>query len=259
MKRLLMKNFYTDTECHKHHKDQVVNEYAPLIRMIAASYAAKLPPSIELDDLVSVATLGLLDAIDKFDPTQKTTFKRYAEYRIRGSILDELRSLDIVSRNVRQKQKVLLKATRHLEQKHNRPVSQEEVRSELKLSKNEFHTLRKNAVRPHLISLDQPSLNDNYESTTIKDSIPDTNKPRPDSELLNKEMKQKLADCLEELPENQRIALTLYYFESLNLREIAQVLELTESRVCQLHQKAIETIRNLISENDEMDFVSLAA
>lgn len=230
-------------------RDQIINDYSPLIKSIAFHFAARLPASVELDDLVSVATIGLMDAIEKYDPMQNTSFKNYATYRIRGSILDELRSLDSISRSTRKKVKALERAQICVEKRTKRAASQAELRTELNLSSSDFHTLRGEAIRPNIISLDQPTTRQQLPmGTLLKEAIPDHNYQSPHVTLAQKELKTLLKDAIQKLPTNQRLTLCLYYYENLTLKEISEILTLTEPRICQLHQQAVKKLKELMNQ-----------
>jgi len=224
-------------------KEELIKEYAPLIKFVAQKIAVRLPPNIELDDLISAGSIGLMDAIDKWDPTRDNKFKTYAEFRIRGSILDELRAQDWVPRSVRDKSKALDKTIAQLEIDLGRAPTDEEVSSKLNMSMDEFHDLI-NQVRPvSLLSIDdQPTFSDS-DKKSISNLLEGSKSGNPFNQLNVKVIKDVVAKAIEELPERQRLVLSLYYFEDLNLKEIGQVLRVTESRVSQLHAQAVTRLR----------------
>lgn len=224
-------------------KEELIKEYAPLIKFVAQKIAVRLPPNIELDDLISAGSIGLMDAIDKWDPSRDNKFKTYAEFRIRGSILDELRAQDWVPRSVRDKSKALDRTVAQLEIDLGRNPTDEEISSKLNMSMEEFHDLI-NQVRPvSLLSIDdQPTFSDS-DKKSISNLLEGSKSGNPFNQLNVKVIKDVVAKAIEELPERQRLVLSLYYFEDLNLKEIGQVLRVTESRVSQLHAQAVTRLR----------------
>lgn len=224
-------------------KNQLISEYAPLIKFIAQKIAVRLPSNIELDDLISAGVIGLMDAIDKYDPTRDNKFKTYAEFRIRGAILDELRAQDWVPRSIRDKAKLLDRTIVQLEAELGRNATDEEIAKALNLSVDEFHDLI-NQVRPvSLLPIDQPSSMSHSDKKSIMDILEGSRVNNPFNQLNIKSVKDVVAKAIEELPERQRLVLSLYYFEDLNLKEIGQVLRVTESRVSQLHAQAVTRLR----------------
>ena len=234
-------------------KDKLIMEYAPLIKFIAQKIAVRLPSNIELDDLISSGVIGLMDAIDKYDPTRDNKFKTYAEFRIRGAILDELRAQDWVPRSVRDKAKLLDRTYASLEQQLGRQATDEEVAGELKVSMEEFYDLI-NQVRPvSLLSIDDSNTFSNVDKKSILNLLEATKINNPFNQLNLKSVKEVVTKAIEELPEKQRLVLSLYYYEDLNLKEIGKVLDVTESRVSQLHAQAVTRLRSklMIALGDE--------
>lgn len=227
----------------RNQKEELIKEYAPLIKFVAQKIAVRLPPNIELDDLISAGSIGLMDAIDKWDPTRDNKFKTYAEFRIRGSILDELRAQDWIPRSVRDKAKALDRTISALENELGRYPTEEEISAKLNMPIGEFHDLV-NQVRPvSLLSIDdQPTFSDS-DKKSIANLLEGAKSGNPFNQLNVKVVKDVVAKAIEELPERQRLVLSLYYFEDLNLKEIGQVLRVTESRVSQLHAQAVTRLR----------------
>src|SRR5208282_4723925 len=224
-------------------KDKLIMEYAPLIKFIAQKIAIRLPSNIEFDDLVSSGVIGLMDAIDKYDPSRDNKFKTYAEFRIRGAILDELRAQDWVPRSVRDKAKLLDRTYSSLEQSMGRTPTDEEVAAELKLSMDEFYDLV-NQVRPvSLLSIDDSHTFSNVDKKSILNLLETCKINNPYNQLNLKTIKDIVTTAIEELPEKQRLVLSLYYYEDLNLKEIGRVLDVTESRVSQLHAQAVTRLK----------------
>ncbi len=221
-------------------RDKLIVEYAPLIKYIAQKIAARLPANIELDDLISSGVIGLMDAIDKYDATRDNKFKTYAEFRIRGAILDELRAQDWVPRSVREKAKQLERCYSKIEQLKGRQATDEEVCQELGINQEEFHDMLNQVRSVSLLSYDDLSSFSKSDKRALHgfgDNGPKS--PTPFSEVNVAAVKRLIADAIRDLPEKQRLVLSLYYYEDLNLKEIGRVLDVTESRVSQLHTQAI--------------------
>lgn len=238
-------------------KDQLIQEYAPLIRYIAQKIAVRLPSNIELDDLISAGVIGLMDAIDKYDPSRDNKFKTYAEFRIRGAILDELRAQDWVPRSIRDKAKLLDRTMVQLEADLGRSPTDEEIAKALNVSVDEFHDLV-NQVRPvSLLSIDDSQTFSNTDKKSILNLLEGSKLNNPYNQLNIKTIKEVVARAIEELPERQRLVLSLYYYEDLNLKEIGQVLRVTESRVSQLHAQAVQRLRAKLQATLESGEVEL--
>lgn len=237
-------------------KDKLITEYAPLIKFIAQKIAVRLPANIELDDLVSAGVIGLMDAIDKWDPSRDNKFKTYAEFRVRGAILDELRAQDWVPRSVRDKAKLLDKTMVALEGELGRIATDEEVAKALNITMDEFHDLL-NQVRPvSLLSIDEDQAFSNVDKKSIMNILEGTKFNNPFVQLNMKTVKDVVTTAIEELPERQRLVLSLYYYEDLNLKEIGKVLRVTESRVSQLHAQAVARLRGRLAQvlgSEELD------
>lgn len=244
----LLKNYKDDSKkLTQKDKDQLIVEYAPLIKFIAQKIAVRLPSNIELDDLISSGVIGLMDAIDKWDPTRDNKFKTYAEFRIRGAILDELRAQDWVPRSIRDKAKLLDKTMSTLEAELGRTATDEEVANALNMSIEEFHDLL-NQVRPvSLLSIDESQTFSNVDKKSILNILEGCKLSNPFNQLNLKTVKDLVTQAIEELPERQRLVLSLYYYEDLNLKEIGKVLRVTESRVSQLHAQAVSRLRNKLT------------
>ncbi|MGE4234010.1 MAG: sigma-70 family RNA polymerase sigma factor [Bacteriovoracia bacterium] len=237
-------------------REEIIIEYSPLIRYIAQKIAARLPANIDIDDLISAGVIGLMDAIEKYDSSRDNKFKTYAEFRIRGAILDELRAQDWVPRSVREKAKMLEKAYAKIEQELGRQATDEEVCAYLKISHEEYHELL-NEVRS-IALLSYEDLHTYAKGDKRNDvGIAGSGKMQtPFSELSVARLKQMISRAIEDLPEKQRLVLSLYYYEDLNLKEIGKVLDVTESRVSQLHTQAILRLRARLKTNFD-DFLML--
>ncbi|MCO4754952.1 MAG: FliA/WhiG family RNA polymerase sigma factor [Bacteriovoracaceae bacterium] len=220
-------------------KDQIIVEYAPLVKFIAQKIASRLPSNIELDDLISCGVIGLMDAIQKFDPSRDNKFKTYAEFRIRGAILDELRSQDWVPRSVREKSKQLEKAYAKLERELGRPANDDEMCKELECSLEDFHDMVNKSKSVSLLNIDDSASFNRGDKKLMMGLLEHRRSSNPFSAVNYKSAQNIIKEGIKALPEKQRLVLSLYYFEDLNLKEIGQVLDVTESRVSQLHTQAI--------------------
>lgn len=240
---LLTKKYKETKKVDKKTKEKLILEYAPLIKFIAQKIAVRLPSNIEFDDLVSSGVIGLMDAIDKYDPSRDNKFKTYAEFRIRGAILDELRAQDWVPRSVREKAKQLERAHLKLEQRLGRAPTEDELTSELQISKEEYFDLLNQVKSVSILSLDEAGSFNSSDRKSILSLLESCKIPSPISQLNLKGIKTVVTRAIESLPEKQRLVLSLYYYEDLNLKEIGEVLEVTESRVSQLHTQAILWLR----------------
>ncbi len=238
-------------------RDRLIREYAGLIRFIAQKIAARLPSNIELDDLISSGVIGLMDAIDKYDSNRDNKFKTYAEFRIRGAILDELRSQDWVPRSVRDKAKMLERAYLKVEQLKGRQATDEEVCIELGMTTEQYHEMLGEVRSVSLLSYDDLTNLSSVDKRAIHGNGEAGSKvPTPFSELGVAHLKRLVTEAIEDLPEKQRLVLSLYYYEDLNLKEIGRVLDVTESRVSQLHSQAILKLKARL-RNHWDDFVSM--
>lgn len=230
-------------------RDQIVAEYAPLIKYIAQKIAARLPANIELDDLISSGVIGLMDAIEKYDSSRDNKFKTYAEFRIRGAILDELRAQDWVPRSVREKAKMLERAYSKIEHDKGRPATDEEVCAELNVSQEEYHDLLNQVRSVSLLSYDDLNNLSKGDRRSIMGASEGGKSATPFAEVNVAHLKRMIAEAIRDLPEKQRLVLSLYYYEDLNLKEIGKVLDVTESRVSQLHTQAILRLRAKLKNN----------
>ncbi len=238
-------------------RDRLIREYGGLIKFIAQKIAARLPSNIELDDLISSGVIGLMDAIDKYDSSRDNKFKTYAEFRIRGAILDELRSQDWVPRSIREKAKILERAYSKIEQMKGRQATDDEVCIELGMTSEQYHEMLNEVRSVSLLSYDDLTNLSNADKRTLHGNGEAGSKvPTPFSEVSVAHLKKLVAEAIEDLPEKQRLVLSLYYYEDLNLKEIGRVLDVTESRVSQLHSQAIFKLKARL-KNHWDDFVSM--
>jgi RNA polymerase sigma factor for flagellar operon FliA len=238
-------------------RERLVLEYAPLIKYIAQKIAARLPANIELDDLISSGVIGLMDAIEKYDSNRDNKFKTYAEFRIRGAILDELRAQDWVPRSVREKAKILERVYAKIEQQKGRQATDDEVCDELQITQDEFHDLLNQVRSVSLLSYDDLSSFSKADKRTLHGVGESGSKsPTPFNEVNVAYVKRMIAESIQDLPEKQRLVLSLYYYEDLNLKEIGRVLDVTESRVSQLHTQAILRLKARL-RNHWDEFITL--
>jgi RNA polymerase sigma factor for flagellar operon FliA len=252
----LVKGDFSPTNTHR---EKLIVEYSGLIKFIASKIAARLPSNIELDDLISSGVIGLMDAIDKYDSTRDNKFKTYAEFRIRGAILDELRSQDWVPRSVREKAKVLERAYSKIEQVKGRQATDDEVCMELGMSTEQYHEMLNEVRSVSLLSYDDLTNLSNADKRSLHGNGEAGSKvPTPYSEVSVAHLKKLVTEAIEDLPEKQRLVLSLYYYEDLNLKEIGRVLDVTESRVSQLHSQAILKLKARL-RNHWDDFVSMVS
>jgi RNA polymerase sigma factor for flagellar operon FliA len=226
-------------------REQIVLEHTPLIRYIVNRIAVRLPSHIDLDDLHNTGVIGLMDAIEKYDPEKNCKFKTYAEFRIKGAILDQLRSLDWVPRSVRQKSRRLERAYGEVEQRLGRSASEDEVADSLGLQIEKFHELMNQVRGISLVNLEEirGTNPDGDRAGTFADIVEDVHSENPFATLKLTEMKQVIAMTIATLPEKERLVVSLYYYEDLNMKEIGGILGITESRVCQIHTKAALRLR----------------
>jgi RNA polymerase sigma factor for flagellar operon FliA len=223
-------------------RDRMILEHLPQVRLIAVRIYDKLPESVCLDDLISAGALGLIDAVDHFDPTLNVKLKTYAEHKIRGAILDSLRSLDWAPRNKRRKAKLIDSAITAAEKKHKRNPMEEEVAEQLGVSLEEYRQWLVEIRGINLAPIEQAG-NGDSEGTDILRFVSDSEDEWPSHQFERSELKRLLAQTIEKLPEVERTIITLYYHRELTLREIAGVVSLHETRVSQLKSQAILRMR----------------
>jgi RNA polymerase sigma factor for flagellar operon FliA len=227
-------------------RDALINETLPLIKHIAHRVAVRLPNNIEIRDLINAGVIGLLDAIEKFEPERNIKFKTYAEVRIRGAILDSLRNLDWAPRSLRKKSKDLERIYGELSQKLGRPATDEEVCEAMGEDLETFHTL---VDQLHGLTVGSfENLGDSEDSDNYINYYPDDGTNDPYTKFEANELTAMLAEAIEELPEKERLVLSLYYYEEFTMKEIGALLGVNESRVSQLHTKATLRLRSRLSK-----------
>jgi len=226
-------------------REKIIIEYAGLVKVVAGRLSIYLGYNVEYDDLVGYGTFGLIDAIDKYDFDKGVKFETYASVRIRGAILDQIRKMDWIPRTLRQKQKKVDAAYKKIELETGRPATDEEIARELEITVDELDDWQSQTKVSNLISLD-----DYMEQGETKVEIASSEDyVQPEKVVEQQALKQILIDALELLTEKEKKVIVFYYYEELTLKEISSILEVTESRVSQLHTKALQKLRNKLGSN----------
>ncbi|HEU0251246.1 MAG TPA: RNA polymerase sigma factor WhiG [Solirubrobacteraceae bacterium] len=231
-------------------RERLVVAYSPLVKYVAGRTAAGLPPHVEEADLISYGLVGLISAIERFDPSREIKFETYAITRIKGAIIDELRSIDWVPRSVRARAREIERASTKLEHRLQRSPTDEEMAQELDLSVSEFHDSLLTISHSSVAALDEMwSVSDSSgDQVSLMDTIEDPNAPDPSRALDVGDLKDRIAESIASLPEREKLVIALYYYENLTLREIGEVLGVTESRISQLHTKAVLRLRGKMQD-----------
>jgi len=220
-------------------REELIMKYAPLVKYIAERLAIRMPSHISKDDLTSAGILGLFDAIDNYDSSRGIKFETYAFYRIRGAVLDEMRRLDWIPRSIRKEVQEIEAAITAVRVKLGRDPEDHEIALELGVSLESYFKMIDKAKGINLLSLDEPVMGSSVTAVSKMESTT----PSPLDELNKNEVKNIIADALSNLSKKEQLVVSLYYFDELTLKEIARVMELTESRISQIHSKAIITLR----------------
>ena len=221
-------------------REQLILEYAPLVKLVAGRLSMYLGYNVEYDDLVSYGIFGLIDAIDKFDPFKEVKFETYASLRIRGSILDQIRKMDWIPRTVRQRQRQIDEAVKKIEMETGKNATDEAIAKELGVSDSEYTDWQTQINVTNVISLNEFVESGNEPK---QESRGNSHFAQPEEVVEESELKNKLAEALSALTEREQRVITLYYYEELTLKEIAEVLSVSESRVSQLHTKALSKMK----------------
>ncbi|MBE9529042.1 MAG: FliA/WhiG family RNA polymerase sigma factor [Proteobacteria bacterium] len=227
----------------KPERDRLVIENVHLVKIIAYQVAVNLPPHIDVNDLMSSGTIGLLEAIDRFDESKGVQFNTYASIRVRGAIMDELRSMDWMTRSMRDKSNQLERAYDQVERDTGRPAEIEEVATVLDMSTDEINTILSEVCSLSVLSFEDMGLKQYDDGMNILECIKDPSAKDPLLVAKINELKRRVAEVIETLPEKEKIIISLYYFDELTLKEIGKVLDITESRVCQLHSQTMHRLK----------------
>lgn len=231
-------------------RDRLVLHYAPLVKYVAGRVGTGLPAHVDVADLIQSGIFGLVDAIEKFEPERGLKFETYAMQRIRGAILDDLRSQDWVPRSVRSRARDVERALERLGAKLQRTPTDRELAAELKIGLAELRELYGQLQLTSVVALDE-LIAPNKGGSSLAESLPDDAAEDPVASLVDQDSRRQLADAIAQLAERDRVVVTLYYFENLTLAEIGKVLGVTESRVCQLHTRAVLRLRTKLNEQSE--------
>jgi RNA polymerase sigma factor FliA len=228
-------------------RERLILHYAPVVKYVAGRVGVGLPNTIEHGDLVSYGMFGLIDAIERFDPDRGVKFETYAITRIRGAIIDELRAVDWVPRSVRTKARELAKAIQHLQGKLKRTPTDGELAEHLEVTVPELRDMLEQVQLTSMAALDEV-LTSGGDGLTLIDTIEDTSQIRPEENADELAVRGVLADAINGLSERERTIIALYYFEGLTLAQIGEILGVTESRICQIHTKAVLSLRSEMVE-----------
>jgi RNA polymerase sigma factor for flagellar operon FliA len=229
-------------------KNAVLAQHAPLVRRLAHQLRAKLPPSVEVDDLIQAGMIGLLDAVSRYEEDHGAQFETYAAQRIRGSMLDELRSSDWLPRSIRQNMRRIEDAISTLQQRSSRPPSDAEVAKELRLSLAEYQRMLGDCGGHQLIYYED--FHENVDDDHFLDRFCADKSSNPLQDLLASDFREALIEAIGALPDREKLLMGLYYEQELNLKEIGSVMGVSESRVCQLHTQAVARLRARLKERE---------
>ena len=224
---------YADVQ--KDQRDQLIIEHVGLVKRIAYHLMGRLPASVQVDDLIQAGMIGLIEAAKNYDPTQGASFETYANIRVRGAMLDEVRHSDWSPRSLHKKMRELNEAVKEIENTTGRDAKDQEVAKKLNISLDEYYQILRDSACARIFSIQSQ---DGDEALQLSSQEKD-----PLSRLQNEGIQQSLADVIKQLPEREKLLMSLYYNDELNLKEIGQVLDVSESRVCQIHAQALNRIR----------------
>lgn len=228
-------------------KEKIIKDFLPYIKYTAYRLSWKLPPHVTVDDLISVGLMGLMDALERFEPG-KVKLKTYAELRIKGAMIDELRATAWIPRSMRKKIDEINNARTKLEKKHGRVPDDTEVAKTLKMPLDEYYRILQYAVSANPIRIEDFKTNKYSDSDlNFSECIADPASKNPLEVLEEKDVQEKLAELIESMPEKEKLVLSLYYYEELTMQEIGRVLSITESRVCQIHSQALVKLKSKLA------------
>lgn len=222
-----------------------VEDYAPLVKRIAHHMMMRMPPCVQVEDLIQAGMIGLLEAAKKYDASKGASFETYAGIRIRGSIVDEMRRGDWVPRSVHRNSRKISDAINAVEARTGRDASDQEVADELGMDIDEYHSILQDSVSSRLYSFDEAY---NEDGVALEENTPSQPLVNPDEGIQQEALKRSLADAIGQLPERERLVLALYYDEELNLKEIGQIIGVSESRVSQIHSQAAMRLRSRLTD-----------
>ena len=225
-------------------RDELILKHMPMVRYLVSRISPQLPPHLDQQDLMSAAVVGLINAADRFDPGRGVLFKTFAEQHIRGTIIDELRSYDVLSRTMRDKYKKLTRLMVSLEHQLGRNPTSEEVAHSLGIGMDEYYSLLDDVHVFSFISLDDSWDDDEGNSLCLTDVLCESNAKSPQQQVMMMQLTEALGRAVDSLPEKDRLVVTLYYNEDLNLKEIGEILGLTESRISQILSQAMARLRS---------------
>lgn len=229
-------------------REGLIIHYSPLVKFVAGRVGAGLPKNVDQSDLISFGTFGLIDAVDKFEPERGYKFETYAVSRIKGAILDELRALDWVPRSVRSRAREIQRTMAELEHRLQRTPTEDEVAESMGVPLDSLRDHLGEIANLGFVALDELLNPSERESGAMSEMVADQNAIDPSGNYEKEETRYLLADSINRLPDRERLVLTLYYYEGLTLAEIGNVLNVTESRICQIHTKAVMSLRNRFIE-----------
>ncbi len=218
--------------------EKLISDNVDLVKRIVFHLIARLPAHTDLDDLMQAGMMGLLEAARKYDPSRGASFSTYAGIRIRGAMLDEVRRYDWTPRSVHQKHRQVSEAIRDIEAETGRHAESEEIAARLEITPEEYHKILRDSAGCKLFSLDE-----SMDETVQTRQVPDHNSVSPEQALVKNQVRDEVTGALERMPEREQLVLSLYYERELNLKEIGEVLEVSESRVCQIHGQALARLR----------------
>lgn len=227
-------------------REELLVKYLPLVKYVAGKMMFSLPTCVDYNDLLSAGVMGLIGALERFKPEQGVKFETFVLPRIKGAILDELRTLDWAPRSLRSKARMVEKVSEQLEKDLGRSATSHEIASELDMDIEEYGGVLMELSKASLLSLDGSRVEENDQLTSMYDLLENTQSDNPLRSLETDEMKGLLVEAIEELNEQEKIVMALYYYEELTLKEIGQVLNITESRVSQIHSKALEGLKGAL-------------
>ena len=233
-------------------RNEIIAEYLPYVNRIVNRIATHLPPTVEVDDLINVGIIGLIQAIERYDPTRDNKFMTYAVFRIKGAVLSELRSRDFLGRTTRKKIRNLEKAYLKLEQKLGREVQDEEVAKEMDMDLDQFYQVKRMSSIS-FISFEEIGYSTRDEKENIISYLLNNENDDALSLTTIKEIKATLADHIEQLPEKERLVISMYYSDEMTMKEIGMVLDITESRVSQIHSQAVLRLRNKLRKDGYLE------